>query len=85
MSGKPGTTLSTVAQQCADKFARRACLVQGERRWTFAEFWRDVEALAAGLAARLPRGERVGCSCPTAPNTCCCSSRWSARGWCGCR
>ncbi len=54
------TTLSTVAEQCAARFSSRPCLVHGQRRWNFGEFWAQVEALAAGLAARLPRGERVG-------------------------
>lgn len=55
-----GTTLSTVAQQCASRLATRTCLVHGDRRWTFGEFWLQVEALAAGLAGRLPPGSRVG-------------------------
>jgi len=60
MKHAQGTTLSTVAQQCASRFASRPCLVDGERRWTFGAFWQQVDALAAGLAARLPQGARVG-------------------------
>lgn len=55
-----GTTLSTVAEQCASRFSQRPCVVHGGRRWTFGEFWREVEAVAAGLAAQLPPGARVG-------------------------
>lgn len=55
-----GTTLGAVAQQCASRFAARPCLVHGQRRWTFGEFWSQVQALAAGLAGRLPQGARVG-------------------------
>jgi acyl-CoA synthetase (AMP-forming)/AMP-acid ligase II len=55
-----GTTPSTVAAHCARRFAQRPCMVHGQRRWTFGEFWRQVEALASGLAARLPQGARVG-------------------------
>ena len=52
--------LSPIAAQAARRFAGRPCLVHGPRRWTFAGFWGQVECLAAGLAARLPAGARVG-------------------------
>jgi len=52
--------LSVAAQQCVSRFASRTCLVHGVRRWTFGEFWAQVEALATGLANWLPQGSRVG-------------------------
>lgn len=52
--------LAPIAIQAAHRFADRPCLVNGERRWTFAEFYTQVEHLAAGLAAQLPAGSRVG-------------------------
>jgi acyl-CoA synthetase (AMP-forming)/AMP-acid ligase II len=52
--------LAPVVAQAAHRFADRACLVHGDRRWTFAQFHAQVERLAAGLAARLPTGARVG-------------------------
>ena len=53
-------TLCSLAAQAARRHADRPCITQGERRWTFAEYWAQVRALAGALAARLPRGARVG-------------------------
>lgn len=52
--------LSPAAAQAAKHFADRTCLIFGSRRWTFAEFWEDVERTAAGLSASLAPGARVG-------------------------
>jgi acyl-CoA synthetase (AMP-forming)/AMP-acid ligase II len=46
------------------RFADRCALIDGERRWTFRSFEREVAALAAGLARRLKPGERVALFMP---------------------
>lgn len=56
----PASCLSPAAAQAAHRFADRCCLVYGARRWTFADFWHQVERIAAGLTATLPVGARVG-------------------------
>ncbi len=44
----------------ATRFADRLALAEGERTWTYAELWRDVERLAGEFAARGVRpGETV--------------------------
>lgn len=41
-------------------FRDREALIDGTRRWTFRGLEESVEKIAAGLAAALPRGSRVG-------------------------
>jgi acyl-CoA synthetase (AMP-forming)/AMP-acid ligase II len=53
-------SLGALAAQAARHFAGRACLTYGNQHWTFSEFDRQVSAIAAGLAAQLARGSRVG-------------------------
>lgn len=42
------------------RYASRPALIDGERRWTFAEFEDVVARVAAGLSRRLEPGSRVG-------------------------
>ncbi|MGB0098999.1 MAG: AMP-binding protein [Nocardioides sp.] len=52
--------LSRMLRGHAVRFADDDALVYGDRRWTFAELDRDVDALAAGLQARgIRRDDRV--------------------------
>lgn len=55
-----GPTLAQLTARAARRYADRVALVHGDLAWTFRDFDERVEALAAGLAARLPAGARVG-------------------------
>ena len=55
-----GVSLGDIAAQAARKYADRACLVYGARRWTFGELEKLVARLASALAKRLPAQARVG-------------------------
>ncbi len=47
-------------QNAVERYGPRIALIEGDRRWTFAEFDQIVDRLAHGLAARLRPGARVG-------------------------
>lgn len=51
--------LSRLTAAAARRFGDRLCLVDGERRWTFAAFDAAVDRLASALAARQAAGDRV--------------------------
>jgi acyl-CoA synthetase (AMP-forming)/AMP-acid ligase II len=51
-------------RNAARRFGPRPALIEGDRRWSFAELEREVELLARGLAERLPPGSRVGLLMP---------------------
>ena len=52
-------TIATFMRQAARRYAERTCLVDGIRRWTFAEFTRACDCVAAGLVQQLDAGARV--------------------------
>lgn len=52
-------TLFDAVRDAAATHAGREALVDGDRRWTYADLVVEVEALAAGLRARLDVGDRV--------------------------
>lgn len=55
-----GRTFGARLRELAAGHGTRTALVDGDRRWTYAEFDRDVDALAAGLRNRgLTCGDRV--------------------------
>lgn len=56
----PMPTLSALMARAARRFANRTALIGGGRSWSFAEFGRTVETLAAYLADILPKEARVG-------------------------
>ncbi|MGD9762539.1 MAG: AMP-binding protein [Candidatus Binatia bacterium] len=62
-----GPALGALAAQAARRYARRHCLVYGERRWSFADVEAIVQPLSAALAARFARGDRVGLFMPNRP------------------
>ncbi|MGE0007572.1 MAG: class I adenylate-forming enzyme family protein [Parvibaculaceae bacterium] len=47
-------------QNAVRRFADRMALIDGDRRWTFAELGRLVNAVAGGLSRALAPGSRVG-------------------------
>lgn len=51
--------LAKAAKNAARRFAKRECLVDGERRWSFADFDRLCDRVASGLRNRLAPGDRV--------------------------
>lgn len=56
----PMPTLSALTARAAQRFADRTALIGGGRSWSFAEFDRTAETLAAYLADILPKDARVG-------------------------
>ena len=51
---------ASLLERARYRYADRTALVFGDRRWTYAEMDRDVNALAAGLRAHgIGRGDRV--------------------------
>ena len=53
-------SISAYVGNAVRRFGSRTALIEGGRRWTFAELDSLVERLARGLAACLPPGGRVG-------------------------
>lgn len=57
MSYEP--TLARLMHEAARRFAARCCLVDGDRRYSFAQFDALCDALATALASRLEPGSRI--------------------------
>jgi acyl-CoA synthetase (AMP-forming)/AMP-acid ligase II len=56
----PLPTLAALMARAAQRFAGRTALINGDKRWSFAEFDRTAATLAAYLADILPKQARVG-------------------------
>ena len=52
-------TITTFMRQAARRYAGRTCLIDGKRRWTFAEFSHACDSIATGLVRQLHGGARV--------------------------
>ena len=53
-------TIPGAAQEAAQKWPSQIALIEGDRRWTFAELWRDARAAASAfLESGLKPGDRV--------------------------
>lgn len=53
-------TVFTHLRNAFSTFRERDAIIEGDRRWTFAQLEHDVERIAAGLASALAAGSRVG-------------------------
>ena len=57
----PATNIPAMALASAEKFGPLTALIDGERRWTYAEFGETVRgAIAAAIALGIEKGDRVG-------------------------
>ena len=58
-------TIPASAERAAQRWPDRIALMEGERRWTFAELWADARACASAvLCSNLSHGDRVGIWAP---------------------
>jgi len=57
----PAANIPTMALASAERFGPLTALIDGERRWTYAEFGEAVRgAIAAAIALGIEKGDRVG-------------------------
>jgi acyl-CoA synthetase (AMP-forming)/AMP-acid ligase II len=63
--GRWPLTIPAAAQAAAERWPQACALIEGERRWTFAELWSDIRACASACrASGVARGDRVAIWAP---------------------